>query len=85
MRREVRLYSDALAAKPHLVLLTKRDLLPPTDGVPVPQAAEAAGVFTVSSVAGTGLEEVKEYLWKFVEAAKSEEAPVEALGEEGPE
>jgi len=46
------------------------------------RAPEAAGILTVSSVAGTGLEELMEYLWKFVEAAKSEEAPVEAWGEE---
>ena len=85
LRHEVRRYSDTLAAKPHLVLLTKRDLLPPTGAVPELLAPEAAGILTVSSVAGTGVEEVKEYLWKFVEAAKSEEAPVEAWGEEGPE
>jgi GTPase len=85
LRREVRQYSDALAAKPHLVLLTKRDLLPPTDAVPELQVAEAAEILTVSSVAGTGLEEVKEYLWKVVESAKAEEASVEAWGEEGPE
>jgi hypothetical protein len=81
----VRQYSEALAAKPHVVLLTKRDLLPGEDAVPEVVAPEAAGTFAVSSVAGTGLEELKEYLWKFVEAAKAREEPVEAWGEEGPE
>ena len=85
LRHEVGQYSGALAATPHVVLLTKRDLLPPGDPVPALRAPEAAGILTVSSVAGTGLEELMEYLWKFVEAAKSEEAPVEAWGEEGPE
>ena len=85
LRHEVRQYSDALAAKPHVVLLTKRDLLPPTDATPEVQAPEAAGILTVSSVAGTGLEELQEYLWKFVETAKSQEVPVEGWGEEGPE
>jgi GTP-binding protein len=85
LRHEVRQYSDALAAKPHVVLLTKRDLLPPEDAVPVLDAPEAAGILALSSAAGTGLEELKEYLWKFVETAKAEEAPVEAWGEEGPE
>ena len=80
-----RQYSEALAAKPHVVVLTKRDLLPPGDPVPALRAPEAAGILAVSSAAGTGLEELKEYLWKFVEAAKAEEAPVEAWGEEGPE
>ena len=85
LRHEVRQYSDRLAAKPHLVLLTKRDLLPSGDAVPELDAPEAAGILAVSSAAGTGLEELKEYLWKFVETAKAEEAPVEAWGEEGPE
>ena len=85
LRHEVRLYSAALAATPHVVLLTKRDLLPVGDPVPEVRAPDAAGILTVSSVAGTGLDELKEYLWKFVEAAKVEEAPVEAWNEEGPE
>ena len=78
LRQEILAYSEALAAKPHVVLLTKRDLLPPGDPVPSIDAAEAAGILAVSSAAGTGLEEVKEYLWKFVEEAKAQDAPVEA-------
>ena len=78
LRHEIAEYSEALAAKPHVVLLTKRDLLPAGDAVPAISAPDAAGILAVSSVAGTGLDEVKEYLWKFVEGAKSEEAPVEA-------
>ena len=85
LRHEVQQYSEALAATPHIVLLTKRDLLPVGDTMPELAAPEAAGILTVSSAAGTGLEELKEYLWKFVESAKSEEAPVEAWREEGPE
>ncbi len=85
LRNEVQRYSDALAAKPHVVLLTKRDLLPAGDPVPGLRAPEAAGILTVSSAAGTGLEEVKEYLWKLVGASKDEEAPVEAWREEDPE
>ncbi len=85
LRHEVQQYSEALAAKPHIVLLTKRDLLPAGEAVPELDAPEAAGILTVSSAAGTGLEELKEYLWKFVEAAKAEEVPVEAWQEEGEE
>jgi GTP-binding protein len=70
LREEVRRYSDALAEKPHVLLLTKRDLLPPTDPLPVMPAEGAAGVLAVSSAAGTGLEELKEFLWKFVQEAK---------------
>jgi GTP-binding protein len=78
LRYEIREYSAALAAKPHVVLLTKRDLLPPGAPMSPISAPEAAGIFPISSAAGTGLDEVKEYLWKFVEAAKSEETSVEA-------
>jgi GTP-binding protein len=85
LRNEVSRYSEALAAKAHVVLLTKRDLLPADDPVPELDAPDAAGFLAISSAAGTGLEELKEYLWKFVEAAKAEEAPVEAWREEGEE
>ena len=78
LRHEVAEYSEALAAKPHVVLLGKRDLLPPGAAVPEVRATDAAGILAFSSAAGTGLDEVKEYLWKFVETAKGEEAPVEA-------
>jgi GTPase len=85
LRHEIREYSEALAAKPHVVLLTKRDLLAPGDPVPSIAAPDAAGILAVSSVAGTGLDELKEYLWKFVEGAKSQEAPVEAWRREDEE
>ncbi|MGH7579838.1 MAG: GTPase ObgE [Gemmatimonadales bacterium] len=78
LRHEVAEYSEALAAKPHVVLLGKLDLLPPGAEVPAVRAPDAAGILAFSSAAGTGLDEVKEYLWKFVETARSEEAPVEA-------
>ena len=82
LRQEIRLYSEALAEKPHVVLLTKRDLLPADAPVPALDAPDAAGILAISSAAGTGLEEVKEYLWRFVEVAKGEEAPVESWEEE---
>ena len=85
LRHEIAAYSEALAAKPHVVLLTKRDLLPADDPVPAIAAPDAAGILAVSSAAGTGLEEVKEYLWKFVETAKAQEAPVEAWRQEDEE
>jgi GTP-binding protein len=73
LRQEVRLYSETLAETPHVLLLTKRDLLGPGDPLPQVHAPEAAGVLAVSSVAGSGLEELKEFLWKFVEQAKVDE------------
>jgi GTP-binding protein len=80
LRGEVASYSEALAAKPHVVVLTKRDLIPPGDPLPSVHAPDAAGSFAVSSAAGTGLEELKEFLWRFVEAARAE--PEEAHLEE---
>ena len=70
LRQEVRLYSEALTRTPHVLLLTKRDLLAADDPLPVVHAQEADGILALSSVAGIGLEELKEYLWKFIEQAK---------------
>jgi GTPase len=77
LRREVEAYSPELARKSHVVLLTKVDLLGPNDPLPSLEAPEAAGVLSISSASGQGVEDLKEYLWKFVEQAKSEEEPSE--------
>jgi GTP-binding protein len=74
LRQEVELYSEALAAKPHVVVLTKRDLFPESDALPVISVPESVQVLAISSAAGLGLDELKEDLWKFVEGAKSEES-----------
>jgi GTPase len=71
LRSEVRQYSEELAAKDHIVILTKRDLLPPGDPIPELRAPDALGVRAVSSVAGHGVEELKEYLWKLVDQTKA--------------
>ncbi|MGH7518022.1 MAG: GTPase ObgE [Gemmatimonadales bacterium] len=76
LRREVGLYSETLQATPHVVLLTKRDLLPASAPVPALVAPGAAGVLTVSSVAGTGLDDLKEFLWRLVQTARVAESPV---------
>src|SRR5262249_37776365 len=60
LRSEVRQYSEELAAKPHLVVLTKRDLLPAGDPLPTLQAQDALRVTAISSAAGQGVEELKE-------------------------
>ncbi len=85
LREEVRLYSVTLAETPHLLLLTKRDLLPPGDPLPAMHAPDAAGVLAVSSAAGTGLEELREFLWKFVEEAKTAEGMTAAAEEHAAE
>jgi GTP-binding protein len=76
LRREVHQYSEALAGSPHVVVLTKRDLLPAASPVPSLVAPESAGVLAISSAAGSGLDELKEFLWSFVERAKVAEVEV---------
>src|SRR5215208_1245186 len=51
LRREVSQYSGELAQKEHVVILTKRDLLPADDSLPHLHAPDALGVKAVSSVA----------------------------------
>jgi GTP-binding protein len=74
LRHEVRQYSETLAEKEHVVILTKRDLLPSGTALPHIDAPEAALVASISSAAGQGIEELKEYLWKQVEQAKASKA-----------
>ena len=74
LRHEVREYSETLADKEHVVILTKRDLLAPGAAVPRINSPEAAAVMAVSSAAGQGIEELKEYLWKQVGQAKASAA-----------
>jgi GTP-binding protein len=73
LRAEVAAYSPALAEKPHVVLLTKLDLLSP--GMPLPglNAPNATGTMAISSAAGQGIEQLKEYLWKLTQEAKQAE------------
>jgi GTP-binding protein len=79
LRHEVQQYSHALGGKEHVVVLTKRDLLPPTASLPVIRASEASGQLAISSVSGTGLDELKEHLWRFVELTKAAETTDEGL------
>ncbi len=73
LRSEIRRYSEPLHQKPHLVVLTKRDLLPPAAQLPALHTAPGADVLAISSISGAGLDELTERLWKFVEAARAEE------------
>lgn len=80
LRQEVARYSPALARKPHVLVLTKRDLLGPDVMLPEVPAPDAEGTLVISSVAGTGLEELKEFLWDFVARAKAQESPEDPTG-----
>jgi GTP-binding protein len=73
LRAELRQYSELLARKPHVVVLTKRDLLPPDAQLPTLDAPDAAGITAISSVAGTGIEALKEWVWQAVDQVKRSE------------
>ena len=62
--REAAAYSPALAAKPHLVVLTKADLQTPDTGRAAFSPRGGAPVVAVSSVTREGLPELLETLWK---------------------
>jgi GTP-binding protein len=71
LRNEAAAYSQALAAKPHVVVLTKSDLAAPHAAHPTPHAARrtlrteaGAPVVSISAVARQGLPELLEVLWK---------------------
>jgi GTPase len=73
LRREVELHSEALARRPHVVLLTKRDLIPADAAPPRIDAPAAAGVQAVSSAAGLGMDDLVRRLFRLVEEARAEE------------
>jgi GTPase len=77
LREEVRQYSEELAHKTHIVVLTKLDLWKPDESVPDPTAEGAAGVLAISSATGQGVEDLKNYLWQLVQQAKTSESAEE--------
>ena len=76
LRREVRLYSALLAARPHVVVLTKRDILAPDADLPRLEAPDALDVLVISSASRAGLEDLVERLWAVVQEARAEEEGV---------
>nr|MBA2244660.1 GTPase ObgE [Gemmatimonadota bacterium] len=56
LRAELDSYSPELAAKPHCIVFTKADLLPPEWETPRIEAPDAWGQFLVSAVARRGLD-----------------------------
>ncbi len=73
LRAEIAAYSTTLASKPHALLLSKRDLLPDDAPPPAIHAPDAIAVLVASSAAGSGLDDLKEFLWEQVEAARARE------------
>jgi GTP-binding protein len=79
LRGELRRYSEELADKPHCIIITKTDVLPPGEDPPRIDAPDAWGQFAISSVARRGLTELLEALWLRVRDVVAEEEPEEEL------
>ena len=75
LRREVRLYSELLDTKPHIVVLTKRDLLPAEAPLTELAAPDAVALHAISSASGEGIDALKELLWDVVSEARKQEEP----------
>ncbi len=63
LRREAALYSPELAAKPHVVVLTKTDLITPHAQRPTIRPEAGAAVLGISAVTSAGVPELLEVLW----------------------
>jgi GTPase len=65
LRREAGAHSPALAEKPHVVVLTKIDLLPPPHSqLPAIRTVGGAPVVGISAVTGEGVPRLLETLWQ---------------------
>jgi GTP-binding protein len=64
LRREAAAYSPELAAKPHVVVLTKADLLTPDARHLAIRTDAGAPVVRISAVTGAGVPELLETLWQ---------------------
>lgn len=80
LRHEIRSYSEALYHKPHIVVLSKRDLIPEEDPLPAVRAPDARATVVLSSAARAGLDEFNATLWGLVVAARAADAVVDEYG-----
>jgi GTP-binding protein len=74
LRDEVRAYSPLVARKPHIVVVTKTDLLPADAGRLAVDAPAAAAVLALSAVAQRGLDKLTEQLWQLLRTSDTETA-----------
>ena len=74
LQAELRQYSEVLAAKPQLLLISKRDLLPPDAALPTIMAPRAVATLAVSSAARIGVEELQEAMYRLVQSIRESEA-----------
>ncbi len=71
LRSEVLAYSAPLARKPHVVVMTKADLLPADH--PTPDIESSAAVHVISSLSGRGVTDLLETLWTLLERYREAE------------
>jgi len=83
LRAELQAYSPELFAKPHLVILTKRDLYPADHPLPSVAAPDARATLAISAAAGTGLDECKETLWELVQSERAAETFAPPVDDDG--
>ncbi|MGQ0563272.1 MAG: GTPase ObgE [Gemmatimonadota bacterium] len=79
---ELRSYSEELASKPHVVLMTKSDILASDEAPPRVNAPLAWGQYVISAVTRKGLEPLLEELWQRVRAEIETEQVYDELEEE---
>ena len=70
LKKEIKLYSDAMLDKPWIVALTKTDLLPPGESPVIPDLGEDIPVITISAVTGNGLDRLLYHLGDVIESSK---------------
>jgi GTP-binding protein len=68
LRREAGAYSPWLSRKAHVVVFTKRDLIPADQPLPALAAPDAADILAVSAVTGAGLDTLTQALWRLLAA-----------------
>ncbi|MFC1760698.1 GTPase ObgE [Planctomycetota bacterium] len=70
IRRELEQYSEILSGKPEVIVANKIDLDP--DNILLNDLQERLGleIFPISAVAGTGIRELSEHLWKKIREVK---------------
>lgn len=78
---ELSSFSEAVAAKPKLFVVTKMDVAP--EGFELPEPPPGVPLLAISSVAGEGLKELKDELWRQIEAQPRDGAVAEDSGEDG--
>ena len=80
LRNEISEYSAELAQKPHCVVFTKMDMLGDDEPPPI-EAPDAFGMYAISSVLRTGLDDLVSSWWKRLlamrKAAERADQPIE--------